>query len=89
MSPEGIVHAMKEYVKSLQSQADTAEAFFFGRVGEGVEGLLKLPEEVRTQIDQTIWEAAGGQALNPTEKESGQLIAAAILHSMEERMGMN
>lgn len=88
MSPEGAAYALKEYTKSLQSQADTAKAFFFGRVGEGMEGLLKLPEHVRKQIDQIIWEVAGEQALDPTDKESGQLIAACILQSMEERMGM-
>ncbi len=89
MSPEVLSQAMKDYLKALQFQSNVAEAFFFGRVGEGVEGLLKLPADIRTKIDQLIWEAAGGEAIDPTDEASGQLIAAAILHSVEERMGMN
>ncbi len=88
MSPEVLSHAMKEYVKVLQHQVEVAEAFFFGRLGEGVEGLMQLPEPVRLRIDQLIWSAAGGAAVDPTEKESQSLIAAAIMHSVEERMGM-
>jgi hypothetical protein len=88
MSPEILAHAMDEYVKKLQHQIAVAEAFFFGRLGEGVEGMLQLPEEVRLRIDQLIWSAAGGAAIDPTEKESQSLIAAAIMHSVEERMGM-
>lgn len=88
MSPEVLSHAMKEYVRSLQQQAKTAESFFFGEVERGVEGLLQLPEEERRKIDQLIWDASGGRAIDPTEKESGQLIAAAILHNVEQRMGM-
>ena len=65
-----------------------AEAFFFGRLVEGMEGLLSLPEDVRLKIDQLIWDVAGGVPLDPTEKESQTLIAAAIMHSVEERMGM-
>lgn len=89
MSPEILAHAMEEYVKALQFQAQTAEAFFFGRIQEGMEGLLKLPEDIRTKVDQLIWEGAGGEAIDPTDEKSGQLIAAAILHSVEERMGMH
>ncbi|MGB7978706.1 MAG: hypothetical protein WCF19_06065 [Chlamydiales bacterium] len=88
MSPEILAHAMKEYVEALKHQVTVAEAFFFGRLTEGMEGLLQLPEEVRLKIDQLIWEAAAGATLNPTEKETQSLIAAAIMHSVEERMGM-
>ena len=88
MSPEVIAHAMKEYVRALRHQVEIAEAFFFGRLSEGMEGLLKLPEDVRLKIDQLIWDAAGGAAIDPTEKEAQALIAAAIMHSVEERMGM-
>lgn len=88
MSPEGLAHASKEYIKALRHQKEIAEAFFFGRLQEGMEGLLHLPEDVRLKIDQLIWEAAGGAALDPTEKETQSLIAAAIMHSIEERMGM-
>jgi hypothetical protein len=88
MSPEIISHAMKKYIEELQHQVAVAEAFFFGRLGEGLDGLLQLPEDIRLNIDQLIWEAAGGATIDPTEKESQSLIAAAIMHSVEERMGM-
>lgn len=88
MSPEIVAHAMKEYVEALKHQVSVAEAFFFGQLVEGMNGLLKLPEDVRMKIDQLIWEAAGGAAIDPTERESQSLIAAAIMHSVEERMGM-
>ncbi|MBX7066230.1 MAG: hypothetical protein K1X28_03260 [Parachlamydiales bacterium] len=88
MSPEVLSHAMKEYVDALRHQVSVAEAFFFGRIVQGMEGLLSLPEDVRVKIDQLIWDAAGGAAIDPTEKESQSLIAAAIMHSLEERMGM-
>ena len=89
MSPEGAAHGIEEYAKELCKQAEIAEAFYFGRIGEGVEGLLNLPEEVRLKIDQLIWEAAGGEAIDPTDEASAELIADAILFSLEERMGMH
>ena len=89
MSPEVLSHAMEEYVRALQHQVAVARAFYFGRLGEGVEGLLSLPEDVRLKIDQLIWEEAGGEAIDPTEPDSQDLISAAILHSLEERMGMH
>jgi hypothetical protein len=89
MSPEIIAHAMKEYVQVLKHQVAVAEAFFFGRLQLGMEGLLQLPEDIRLKIDQLIWDAAGGAAIDPTEKASQSLIAAAIMHSVEERMGMH
>ena len=89
MSPEGIAHAIEEYVQALDRQASVAEAFFDGRIGEGIEGLLNLPEDVRIKIDQLIWEAAGGEAIDPTDEASGELIGDAILFSLEERMGMH
>ncbi len=88
MSPEVLAHAMKEYVRALRHQVAVAEAFFFGRLAIGMEGLLKLPEDVRLKIDQLIWDASGGVAIDPTEKESQSLIAAAIMRSLEERMGL-
>jgi hypothetical protein len=80
---------MKQYVHALQHQVAVAEAFFFGRLAEGMDGLLQLPADIRLKIDQLIWDAAGGAALDPTEKESQSLIAAAIMHSVEERMGLH
>ncbi len=88
MSPEIVSHAMTEYLKALRHQVAVAEAFFFGRLAEGLEGLLQLPADIRLKIDQLIWDASGGAAIDPTEKESQSLIAAAIMHSVEERMGM-
>jgi hypothetical protein len=88
MSPEGLSHAMKGYVHALRYQQDIAENFFFGRLQEGMEGLLSLPEDVRLRVDQLIWDASGGSVLDPTEKASQHLIAAAIMHSVEERMGL-
>jgi chorismate mutase len=88
MSPEGVVHAIEQYLEALRTQAGVAEAFFDGRIAEGIEGLLKLPEDIRLKIDQLIWEAAGGEAIDPTDEASSELIAAAILHSLEERMGV-
>lgn len=89
MSPELLSYAMSEYLNVLRHQVDVAKAFYFGRLSQGMDGLLTLPEEVRIRIDQLIWEAAGGQPLDPTEKESQSLIAAAIMRSVEERMGMH
>lgn len=87
MSPEIISHAMESYIDVLKHQVAVAEAFFFGRLQEGMEGLLQLPTPVRLKIDQLIWEGAGGSAVDPTEKESQMLIAASIMRSLEERMG--
>ncbi len=89
MSPEGLSYAMKGYVNALKHQVEVAQAFFFGRLMEGMEGLLHLPEDVRLRVDQLIWIAAGDAAIDPTEKESQSLIAAAIMRSVEERMGMD
>lgn len=87
-SPEGIAHAMEEYIQSLEQQMNVAEDFFFGRLGLAMEGFIKLPEDVRLKIDQIIWNTAGGNPIDPTEKESQSLIAAAIMRSLEQRMGM-
>jgi len=89
MSPEVLSYAMEDYVRALKHQIEVAEAFYFGRLAEGIEGMLQLPEAVRLKIDQLIWEAAGGSALDPTEVDSREVIAAAIMHSVEERMGMH
>ena len=89
MSPEGAAHGIEEYAKELCKQAEIAESFYYGRIGEGVEGLLNLPEEVRLKTDQLIWDAAGGEAIDPTDEASAELIADAILFSLEERMGMH
>lgn len=87
MSPEVLSHAMKQYIRGLRHQASVAESFFFGRIAEGMEGLLSLPEDVRLKIDQIIWDAAGGICIDPTDKEAQNLVAACIMHSLEERMG--
>jgi hypothetical protein len=89
MSPEVLAHAIEEYVNALKHQVAVAKAFFFGRIGEGVEGLLALPEDVRLRIDQLIWMGAGGEAIDPTDEASKELISKAILFNVEERMGMH
>lgn len=89
ISPEGLKHAVEQYLLSLQQQAQVAEDFYFGRLEEGFEGLLDLPEDIRIQIDQLIWSEAGGEPIDPTEVEAQALIAGAILHSLEIRMGMH
>lgn len=89
ISPEGLAHAMESYVDALKHQAEVAKAFYFGRLEEGFEGLISLPEDIRMQIDQLIWDAAGGVALDPTLSDSQNLIAAAIMHSIEIRMGIS
>jgi len=88
VSPEGLAHAMESYVSALQHQADVAKAFFLGDLERGVDGLIGLPEDIRTQIDQLIWEASGGEPIDPTLVDSHHLIASAIMHSLEMRMGM-
>ena len=88
MSPEIMSYAMNKYVEALRHQVDVAQAFFFGKLAEGMEGLLSLPEDVRVKIDQLIWDAAGGAPIDPTDKEAQSLIAACIIHSVEDRMGL-
>ncbi len=89
MSPEVLAHAIDEYLRALKLQTETAQAFYLGKIGEGVEGLLQLPEDIRLKIDQLIWEGAGGEPIDPTEESSQELVTAAILHNVEERMGMH
>lgn len=88
MSPEGISYSIEQYLEALRIQAGVAEAFFNGRIAEGIEGLLTLPEDIRLKIDQLIWEETGGEMIDPTDEDSSALIAAALLHSLEERMGI-
>lgn len=88
MSPEVLSEAMEEYLKQLRFQASVAKSFFFGRFQEGMRGLLKLPEDIQLRVDQLIWEVAQGEPLNPTEKDAQSLIAAAVMRSLEERMGI-
>jgi hypothetical protein len=88
VSPEGLAHAMESYVTALRHQAEIAKAFYFGHLQKGVEGLVELPEDIKMQIDQLIWEAAGGQPIDPMLTQSQDLIAEAIMHSLEMRMGI-
>jgi hypothetical protein len=88
MSPEGTVYFIEKYLEDLRQQAHIAEAFFNGRIPDGIEGLMKLPQEIRLKIDQLIWESAGGKVIDPTDEASSELITAAILYSLEERMGL-
>lgn len=88
MSPEVIAYSIEQYLQELRLQAAVAEAFFHGRIAEGIEALLALPEEVRLKIDQLVWDASGGVAIDPTDEASSEIITAAILYSLEERMGV-
>lgn len=89
MSPEGVAYAMQEYLEMLNHQVGIAKSFFLGKMAQGMEGLMHLPEDLRLNIDQWIWEAAGGLPIDPSEKESGKVIAAAMMRSLEEQMGMD
>lgn len=89
MSPEVLSYAMKEYVETLKHQVEIAKCFFFGKLVQGMEGLLSLPEDVRIQVDQMIWDAAGGVPIDPTEEDSQALIAASIMQSVHQRMGLD
>ncbi|PIS02381.1 MAG: hypothetical protein COT85_05125 [Chlamydiae bacterium CG10_big_fil_rev_8_21_14_0_10_42_34] len=89
MSPEGLAYAMSSYVGALKHQVAVAKSFFFGRLEEGMEGLMTLPEDVKLRVDQLIWDASKGAMLDLMEKDSQTLVAAAIMHSLEERMGMH
>ncbi|HSX37572.1 MAG TPA: hypothetical protein VLE95_01945 [Chlamydiales bacterium] len=81
------IRTMDQYVKSLKKQASVAEAFYFGRIEEGMHGLLSLPKEIRLKIEQLIWDGAKGESVDPTERGGQELICDAILFSLEERMG--
>lgn len=87
MSPEGLAHGIDSYLESLKHQAAVAESFYFGKIAEGIEGILALPEPLRLRIDQLIWEAAEGEMLDPTEEASFPLITKAVLYAIEEQMG--
>jgi hypothetical protein len=88
ISPEGLAHAIEQYLYSLRDQADVGKCFYFGELEQGFLGLFKLPEPVRLEIDQLIWDASGSEAIDPTLRNSQKLIAAAIMHSVEMRMGI-
>lgn len=81
-SPEGLSNAVDAYVANLRKQMRAAEAFYFGRVKEGKEILSKLSQEVQKRVDELVWQASGGSATPET-------MVAAILHSVEEQMGMH
>lgn len=88
MSPEGAAHAIKEYVQMLDHQVKTAKAFFFGNLGKGMEALLQLPAEVQQRVDELLLAQTGGEPLNVAEEESQVLVAAALMRSLEEGMGI-
>lgn len=89
MSPEVISGAMDSYVAALQHQVMVAKAFYFGRVFEGMEGLLQLPGDVRDRIDQLLWELTDGEEVDPMDGKSHRVLAEVILFNVEERMGMH
>ncbi|OGN64473.1 MAG: hypothetical protein A3E80_03430 [Chlamydiae bacterium RIFCSPHIGHO2_12_FULL_49_9] len=87
MTPEIYAQGIEDYLLALQAQVDVAKHFFFGRIEEGMEHLLALPEGARQRIDQLIFEKTGGEPIDPTDERSALLIAGAIMRSLEERMG--
>jgi len=48
--PEGVAHAVETYTESLSAQVDAAQAFYFGRMQEGMRKLARLPEDVQQTI---------------------------------------
>jgi hypothetical protein len=76
--------SVDRYLRALKAQAEVAKAFYFGHVAEGLAGYEALPEDVRLQIDQLIWEASFGKS-----EVSPRLVAEAIMYSIEMRMGMS
>lgn len=84
MSPEILAHAVDEYVGSLRKQIKIAEAFYFGRMKEGMEGLSKLSIKIRERIEALIWQVSNGSS-----EQSSSDVVAAILHSVEEQMGVH
>ena len=87
MTPEMYAQGTEDYLQQLNSQVDVAKDFFFGRIEEGMEHLLALPNEVRQRVDQLIFEKTGGEPIDPTDERSALLITGAIMYSLEERMG--
>lgn len=83
VSPEVLAHAVDIYVGKLREQIKAAESFYFGRIKEGIERLSRLSEKVRQRVDQMVW-----QATDESEVYL-EVVIAAILHSVEEQMGMH
>lgn len=83
LDPDHLAHAVDTYVSHLRKQIKAAEAFYFGRMKEGMKKLDQLSEEVRTRIDALMVQAVNSCG------ETREAVVAAILHSVEEQMGMH
>lgn len=83
-NPEKLSEAVNLYVKALRKQMEVAQVFYFGRVKEGMEKLSKLSDEIRQRVDELIWQNASGE-----KQVSRETVMAALLHSVEEQMGMH
>jgi hypothetical protein len=83
LDPDHLAHAVDMYVGCLRKQIKAAEAFYFGRMKEGMKKLEELSKEVRSRIDDLMV-----QAVNSCGK-TREAVVAAILHSVEEQMGMH
>lgn len=88
MSPEGAAYAIDLYLDALKEQAEVAERFFYKKMPEARAGFEKLPSDIRLRVEQLLWEATHGEGVDFTKESQGPLIATAILHSVQERMGM-
>jgi hypothetical protein len=87
-SPEGAAHALHVYIKTLDVQIETARAFFGGNIERGMQKLQKLPEEARGEVDFWLLQKTEGTPINAADEEAQVLIAAALMRSLEQRMGI-
>lgn len=83
MSPEGLSWAIDLYVAQLRKQVKVAESFYFGRMRAGMKGLLTLSDKVRGRVEEMVWQVSQGLDVSP------EMISAALIHSVEEQMGMH
>jgi hypothetical protein len=83
IDPEHIAYAVDAYIRDLRKQIKAAEAFYFGRMKEGLAKLNKLSKEVQERVDSLMVEAVGHCG------QTTEAIVSAILHSVEEQMGVH
>lgn len=86
-SPEGIAHGIDLYLKHLKGIAHIGALFYEGDIERGMEGIWSLPEGLRGRLDQLLWEANGGEALDVSL--SHLVVAEALFHLLEQEMGIS
>lgn len=82
-SPEDVSLAIEKYVDDLQRQSDAALDFHFDRVEQGELKLESLSSETQDRVDELVWVHSEGAT------KEDHVMTDAILHSLEERMGMH